>query len=145
MRLTSSVLLTLGFTMLAAGLSVVRAQQPASVLDGIYADEQAKRGEKVFTDNCATCHGDKLEGTTTGGPPLSGKDFINGWKDMTAGDLFEKISMDMPSNAPGTLKADQYADVMSYVLSANKYPAGKNPLPAAAAPLKSVKMAEPAP
>jgi mono/diheme cytochrome c family protein len=125
------------------GYSTARAQAPATAVDGIYADEQAQRGQKVYTDNCATCHGDKLEGTTTGGPPLSGQDFINGWKGMTAGDLFEKISMDMPSNAPGTLKADQYADVMSYVLSVNKYPAGKTPLPAAVAPLKAVKMSEP--
>ena len=125
------------------GYSNARAQAPATALDGIYADEQAQRGQKVYTDNCSTCHGDKLEGTSTGGPPLSGKDFINGWKGMSAGDLFEKISMDMPSNAPGSLKADQYADVMSYVLSINKYPAGKTPLPAAAATLKAVKMSEP--
>ena len=40
---------------------------------------------------------------------------------MTAGELIDKISMDMPSNAPGTLKPDQYADVMAYVLSVNRY------------------------
>jgi hypothetical protein len=62
---------------------------------------------------------------------------------MTAGELIDKISMDMPSNAPGTLKPDQYADVMAYVLSVNKYPAGKTPLPTTSATLKAVKMLEP--
>jgi mono/diheme cytochrome c family protein len=137
------LLLALAITTFTVGFTVARAQAPGSATDGIYADDQAKRGEKVYADNCATCHGDKLEGTSTGGPTLSGKDFVNGWKAMSAGDLFEKISMDMPSNAPGSLKADQYADVMAFVLSVNKYPAGKAALPTTAAPLKSVKMGEP--
>jgi mono/diheme cytochrome c family protein len=143
MKRIPPVLAVFTITTLTVGFSATRAQAPASALDGIYADEQAQRGQKVFADSCAVCHGDKLEGTTTGGPTLSGKDFINGWKGMTAGDLFDKISMDMPSNAPGSLKPDQYADVMAYVLSVNKYPAGKTPLPSSAATLKSVKMLEP--
>ncbi len=137
------VLSALTITTLTVGFATVRAQAPASALDGIYADEQAQRGQKVYADNCSVCHGEKLEGTTTGGPTLSGKDFVNGWKGMTAGELFDKISMDMPSNAPGSLKPDQYADVMAYVLSVNKYPAGKTPLPTSAATLKTVKMLEP--
>ena len=143
MKRIPSVLLALAITTFTVGFSTARAQQPASALDGIYADEQAQRGGKVYADNCATCHGDKLEGTNTGGPALSGKDFINGWNGMTAGELIDKISMDMPSNAPGTLKPDQYADVMAYVLSVNKYPAGKTPLPTTSATLKAVKMLEP--
>jgi mono/diheme cytochrome c family protein len=145
MKTTSSALCALGFAMLAAAYSTVSAQQPApkSVLDGIYTDAQAKRGDKVFADTCATCHGPKLEGTSTGGPTLSGPDFINGWKDMSVGALLNKINMDMPSNAPGTLTPEQYADVLSYVLSVNKYPAGPAELPTDPAALKPVRMAEP--
>jgi mono/diheme cytochrome c family protein len=145
MRSTWSALCVLGFTMLAVAHSTVRAQQPApkSVLDGVYTDAQAKRGEKIFVDTCATCHGPKLEGTSTGGPTLSGPDFINGWKDMSVGALLNKINMDMPSNAPGTLTPEQYADVMAYVLSVNKYPAGQTELPTDPVALKPVRMAEP--
>ena len=143
MKRIPSLFLALTITTFTVGLTTARAQVPASAADGIYADEQAKRGEKVYAESCATCHGDKLEGTSTGGPAISGKDFINAWKGMTAAELFEKISIDMPSNAPGTLKADQYADLMAFVLSANECPAGKTPLPAAAAPLKAVKISEP--
>src|SRR3981081_864153 len=141
----TSVCFVLGFTMLAGAYSTVRAQAPKSVLDGVYTEAQSKRGEKVYADNCSTCHGPKLEGTDTGGPTLVGKDFVNGWKDMSVGALLSKISMDMPSNAPGTLTPAQYADVMSFVLSANKYPAGQSELPTDAAALKAVKMAEPKP
>ena len=133
--------------MLAVAYSTVRAQQPAprSVLDGVYTEAQAKRGEKVFADTCATCHGPKLEGTSTGGPPLAGPDFINGWKDMSVGALLNKIGMDMPSNAPGTLTPEQYADTLAYVLSVNKYPAGQTELPTDPVALKPVRMAEPRP
>src|SRR5574342_633068 len=98
MKITSSTLFALGFTALAASFSTVRAQQPApqSVLSGVFTADQAKRGEKVYTDTCATCHGPKLTGTDAGGPTLVGPDFINGWKDMSLGALLNKISMDMP-------------------------------------------------
>jgi mono/diheme cytochrome c family protein len=131
--------------MLAGAYSTVRAQQPGSVLDGVYTDAQAKRGEKVYTDTCAPCHGPKLMGTDTGGPTLVGPDFINGWKDMSVGALLNKINMDMPSNAPGTLTPEQYADALAYVLSVNKYPAGMAELPTDPTALKPVKMAEPKP
>jgi len=60
---------------------------------------------------------------------------------MTVGALFAKISSDMPSSAPGTLKPEEYADVLSFVLSSNKYPAGMTELPTDPAALKGVKMA----
>jgi alcohol dehydrogenase (cytochrome c) len=47
----------------------------------------------------------------------------------------------MPSNAPGSLKPEEYADVLSFVLSSNKYPAGKTELPTDPSALKGVKMA----
>jgi len=145
MRISPSVWLVVGFAMLAGVYSTVRAQSPKSVLDGIYTEAQAMRGDKVYAENCATCHGPKLAGTDTAGPSLSGPDFTNGWKDMTAGALLSKINTDMPSNAPGTLTPEQYADVMSFVLSVNKYPAGQTELPTDANALKAVKMAAPKP
>jgi mono/diheme cytochrome c family protein len=143
MKMTSSLLLVLGFTALAASYSTVRAQTPASVLDGVYTDAQAKRGATVYKDTCEPCHGAKLTGTDAGGPTLVGADFINGWKEMSLGALLNKVNMDMPSNAPGTLTPEQYADVLAYVLSVNKYPVGAKELPTDAATLKPVKMAAP--
>jgi len=49
----------------------------------------------------------------------------------------------MPSSAPGSLTPEQYADVMAYVLSINKYPAGQAEIAKDGAGLKSVKMAAP--
>ena len=141
MKITSPVLFLLASALVAVAYTSVGAQLPASVLAGVYTEAQAKRGEKVYSDNCATCHGPKLQGTDTAGPTLSGPDFVNGWKDMTVAALFSKISSDMPSSAPGTLKPEEYADVLSFVLSSNKYPAGNTELPTDPAALKAVKMA----
>lgn len=139
--MTSPVLFILGSALVAVAYTSAGAQQPASVLAGVYTTAQATRGQKVFADNCATCHGDKAQGTDTAGPTLTGPDFVNGWKDMTVAALFAKISSDMPSNAPGSLKPEEYADVLSFVLSSNKYPAGNAELPTDSAALKAVKMA----
>ena len=143
MKITSSAPLFLSFTLCAAAVAVssVGAQQPASVLAGIYTTAQSARGQKVYAEKCVTCHGDKLQGTDTAGPTLSGADFINGWKDMTVAALLAKISGDMPSDAPGSLKPEEYAEVLAFVLSSNKYPAGSAELPTDPSALKAVKMA----
>ena len=47
---------------LAASFATVRAQQPPSVLGGVFTADQAKRGEKVYIDSCSACHGVSLAG-----------------------------------------------------------------------------------
>src|SRR5437588_3779858 len=142
MTKTSSALLILSIGLLGSAYSSVQAQAPASVLDGIYTTAQAERGKKVYDETCVGCHGPKLEGGASG-PTLSGPDFTSGYKDGSAGALLNKISQDMPSNAPGSLEPQQYADVFAYVLSVNKYPAGQTEAPKEPAELKNVKMAAP--
>jgi mono/diheme cytochrome c family protein len=142
MTKTSSVFFVLGAVLVGAAYSSVSAQAPKGVNDGIFTAAQADRGKAVFGTNCAACHGDKLEGGTSG-PELSGPGFTGGYTNGDAMALFNKISQDMPSSAPGTLMPEQYADVMAYVLNVNKYPAGKTDLPKDGAGLKAVKMAAP--
>ena len=103
----------------------IGAQAPASVLAGIYTSAQAERGAKVFSENCAPCHGDKLEGADPI-PPLAGADFVSHWKNV--GEIFDKISNTMPQMAPASLKPEEYADVLAFVLSQNKFPAGATEL-----------------
>jgi len=138
----AALFLILGVALVASTYSSVRAQGPASVNDGIYTAGQADRGKAVYAMNCAGCHGDKAEGGNAG-PTLSGPDFTNGYKDGNASALYTKISNDMPSSAPGSLTPEQYADVMAYLLSINKYPTGQAEIPKDGANLKSVKMAAP--
>jgi mono/diheme cytochrome c family protein len=145
MRHKTFIVTFIGAVIAAASVSssIVRAQQAAarSVNDGVFAAEQAKRGETVYTDNCAACHDPSLIGGI--GPALAGMEFITAWKEMTVGDLFDRIKTTMPMTAPGTLTPEQTADVVSFILSFNKFPSGSTPLPSELDALKAVKMAEP--
>jgi mono/diheme cytochrome c family protein len=141
MKRTIVLAVIIGMAVAVASYSPVRAQAPKSVTDGVYTAEQSKRGESLYAEACAACHDAKLLGGI--GPALAGKDFIGAWKDKTVADLFTKTKVEMPLTAPGTLTAEQTADLVALMLSANQFPAGATPLAADAAPLKDIRMAEP--
>src|SRR5215472_9511896 len=67
-----------------------RGEFPPSVWDGIYTEKQALRGETVYRQYCASCHGQKLDGGDLG-PSLSGIDFISDWDLMSVGDIVDEI------------------------------------------------------
>ena len=85
----------------------------------------AKRGALLYAENCAACHGETLTGNDPI-PGLAGADFQKKWQNV--GELFDKTSTSMPAIAPGSLTGQQVADVLAYVLSVNKYPAGSTEL-----------------
>ena len=114
----------LGMMLLAAS---TQAQAPKTVSAGVYTAEQAKRGEAVYKEQCAACHGDNLEGSGPM-PPLAGMDFLTNWQGKTLGDLYEKTQTTMPATAPGTLMPAQVADVLAFMLKSSKYPAGSTAL-----------------
>ena len=107
----------------AITLGLIWAQAQASVWDGIYSAEQARKGEALYRQECASCHGEKLEGRGQA-PPLTGADFIMDWNGMTVGDLFEKMQTSMPADQPGHLSREQNATLLAFILNANQFPAG---------------------
>ena len=116
---------------------VIASAQSKTTLDGIYTETQAKRGEKIYAESCASCHGDDLSG---GGqtPALAGKEFNGDWNDLTMNDLFDRTRLSMPADKPGTLKPEQTADVIAYLLKKGNFPAGAADLPAEIAALKAI-------
>lgn len=116
--------------------------QAQAVVEGVYTEAQAKRGEKVYAENCSFCHGDDLKGSDVI-PALTGSDFVASWQGKTAADLFEKINTTMPATAPGTLTAEQSADSVAYMLSVAKYPAGTTELSAKMDELKQISIVPP--
>src|SRR4051812_39487989 len=100
-----------------AGSLFVAAQSPSrAAKDGVYSAEQAARGQAVYKDQCATCHGAALGGGNA--PPLAGDAFIAIWGGPLS-DLVDKIQKTMPQNDPGTLTRQQSADVVAYMLQGN--------------------------
>ncbi len=138
------------FAVLAAPLCMLRAQAPAaesrSVWDGVYTEDQAKRGEVIYRKECAACHGDMLTGGESA-PPLTGGAFLANWNGLTMGDLFDRIRKTMPQTNPGRLTRQQDADILAFMLSANKFPAGKTELYRQSEMLKEIRFesAKPAP
>jgi len=119
------------------GLAAI-AQTTRTVWDGVYTDDQAKRGEGFYGKECASCHGGELTGGESA-PPLAGDSFFANWNGLTLGDLFDRIRVSMPQNAPGKLSRQQNADILAFVLSFNRFPAGKTELYRQAEMLKEIR------
>ena len=130
--------------------SGLRAQQPTTATaatttaggtlsSGVYTDDQAKRGQPVYAEACSKCHLDDLSGGTSS-PPLVGDEFLKGWTGKTVGALFDEVRMTMPFDNPGGLKAEQYADILAYIFSTNKFPAGSQELAHDVAPLQKIQI-----
>ena len=141
MKQTKFILICGGLFMVSALYVSVGAQAPAgkSTNDGVYSEAQAKRGDVLYKEQCATCHGDNLEGSGPM-PPLAGKDFLVNWQGKTVGDLFEKTHATMPATAPGSLTPAQAADIVAHMLAAGKYPAGATELDSKLEPLQQIKI-----
>ena len=130
----ASLLLVQAFILVSA--------QGKTTLDGVYTAAQSARGQKIYADSCASCHGDDLSG---GGqtPPLAGKEFNSDWIDLSMGDLFDRTHLSMPADKPGSMTPAQTVDVIAYLLKKGNFPAGAVDLPPDAAALKAVKFVNP--
>ena len=109
------------------------AQSGDSVLDGVFTEAQASRGEATFRRVCSACH-------DTG--EFSGGRFRLTWVGQSAGDLFDTIATLMPEGDPGSLTPAQYAAVTAYLLRLNGYPAGEADLPTSLSALRGLEIVD---
>ena len=137
-------------TLMMASLIVVQgwilasAQSATTSPEIVYSEAQAKRGETVYTRDCASCHGADMAGDGQT-PSLTGKDFNLQWSGMPLSDLFERIHATMPADNPGHLTPAEVADVIAFILNKAGLPAGSTELPADVTALKQMKYAAPKP
>lgn len=109
----------------------------------LYSAAQAAEGAALYAERCAMCHGRSLEGTFEV-PALTGK-FVANWGGRPLGELSAYLGRAMPQFAPGSLAPEDNARLVAYLLQANGYPAGAEPLPAEAARQQAVLPAAPRP
>ena len=107
---------------MACGLHAAAPAQAGA--GGSYTDVQAMRGEQVYAEECAACHGADLSGVADLFPALAGDLFVETWQERSIGELFEAVSVTMPALDPGSLTPEQNADVVAFMLSASMYPSG---------------------
>ncbi len=121
---------------LTAGNTV--AAQGKSQWDGIYTEAQAKRGEGLYSQYCASCHGPDLAGGEMA-PGLTGGEFTANWNDLSIGDLYERIRISMPQSAPGSLTRQQNSDILAFMLRKMNTPIGTTELSTSTDELKAIK------
>ena len=128
----------------AAAALLLLLGQAQTTRDGVYTDTQAKRGEEIYAKSCASCHAPDLSGSGQA-PALADVDFAKEWDNQPLSDLFERIRTTMPADAPGTLKPAEVADVMAFLFSKARMPAGSIELPSDAATLNAIRFTARAP
>lgn len=90
--------------------------------------EQIERGDAAYQQRCATCHG---------------ADIVSIYKSFPNAALFYGfISTTMPGDSPGSLPAQQYADIIAYLSAENGLAPGTEVLPADDAILATIKPAD---
>jgi cytochrome c5 len=124
-----SIVSVLGFQVPEAQDTGSPAAARQSVWDGVYTDDQARRGEAHYARSCESCHGADLSGNPVDEiPALAWDAFLLHWNDRTIKDLYDSIKRSMPQDKPGSLNARAYADVVAYLLQVNKFPSGTKEL-----------------
>jgi mono/diheme cytochrome c family protein len=123
-----AIALTLAIVVLGIGVSrsPLSAQEAKTTWSGVFTAEQVARGKEKATAECAACHGAGLKGDVA--PTLVGADFIDHWYDARLAELALRVQNTMPQTAPGSLKPEEYADIVAFLLSENGFPAGSETL-----------------
>jgi mono/diheme cytochrome c family protein len=136
-------IVSIGLSLLAIGATppppaAKPASAPSSTLHGAYSDPQAQAGAQLYAVRCAMCHGKQLEGTyeTPGLQHL----FIANWSRAPIANLYDYIARAMPQFAPGSLKPEETAQIVAYLLRSNGLPAGKQPLPTQSSALRQIML-----
>ena len=91
----------------------------ASPGEAFYTVGQARRGTRLFRDNCVSCHA---------ASEFAGSSFERRWRNRAVGDIYEFVLYSMPEDNPGGLPAQTYVDIIAYVLQMNDFPAGETEL-----------------
>ncbi len=118
----TAVDLRAGFVPPSAGQMVEPALPEEKLLVGYKEAETAKfdKGKTVYTQSCASCHGEHGQGVANLGPNFTDNCYIHGGK---LADLYTTIRNGVPTAAPampawgGQLKAEQIRDVTYYLRS----------------------------
>ena len=93
----------------AISVAAASAQAPTRTTnDGVYTAAQAERGKKAFASSCTTCHDtDRFSGAT----------FTDAWAGKPMKEIWDVASGTMPEVNPGSLKQQEYADILAYFLA----------------------------
>jgi mono/diheme cytochrome c family protein len=100
-----------------------------------YTPEQVTAGQQVYSAVCIRCHGDRGQGGGADDPEaplIIGARALTGFRDGQ--DLYDYVVEAMPNDEPGSLPAQDYWNVLAWLLAQNNLSSPGEPLgPATAA------------
>jgi len=120
-----SIVPTSGLALLLSLLAQVppAGAQPVTLTSGVYTSDQAERGRASYATNCLSCHAADLRGSSVS-PTLRGVGFLFNWEGRSLAELYGTMADNMPTDRPGSLDRETYADLLAYILQVNGYPPG---------------------
>jgi len=119
-------------TLLVWFVPISQAQSQTSgntVLDGVFSEAQAKRGQAAYAAHCSVCHGEALDGVSA--PELTGNHFLERWREDMLDTIFNYIKENMPLGQAADAKRipdSDYLDILTHILSVNGYSTGASDL-----------------
>ncbi len=99
--------------------------------DGVYTAAQAERGKKVFEAKCTGCHEPSR---------FTGEAFLEAWDGKPMKEVWDVASGTMPEDNPGSLKQQEYGDILAYFLALNEFQTGDAELQGNAAAMAAIKI-----
>ena len=122
----------IGAALLPVAVAILNGQAPTKTTNsGVYTAAQAERGKKTFGEKCSGCHEPSR---------FSGDTFHEAWDGKALKEIWDIASGTMPEDNPGSLKQQEYGDILAYFLSLNEYPTGDSELEGNAAAMAAIKV-----
>src|SRR6185369_14533326 len=106
--------------------AIAQRETGKTILQGVYSETQAARGQSLYGVHCGSCHGNALEGVSA--PELTGNRFIARWREGTLDGIYNFIRERMPFGRSANAKPipdKDYLDIVTHILKTNGYPAGQ--------------------
>ena len=102
---------------LSLNVCAIAFAEPRTINDAIYSKAQAETGEQLYKEHCLTCHDKKYF-----------RPVLKAWDGRSLEVFITVMSASMPESNPGALLEKEYVDILAYILSLGRYPAGDTEL-----------------
>ena len=119
------------FLLACAGVTAAATLRDRTTGDGVYLAVQADSGATIFEAACFECHLPNWEKEVN---------FYSHWHGKPLLELVRYLHLEMPQTDPGTLTANEYAQVTAYLLRLTGNPAGPTALSADTTRLSDIRI-----
>src|SRR5262245_41830654 len=136
MRYKLVTLAALGAAALGLAVTLTAQTRERTMRDGVFSAAQAERGARVLDSICTNRH--EIAEFTAAGAYLEEVEGESLWE------TFDFVSSKMPDDDPGSLRPEEYADVLAYIFTAYGLPSGAADLPVDQKSLETITIVGPA-